>query len=82
MDMINKNLTYRKDPGPGAYEVSANQDISPKGRYCLSRSQNCLARSFGHSHQRGDPALNRQTPGPGNYRVPSEFGYYASKKSF
>ena len=70
-----------KIPGPGSYDVSAHQDISPKGRYCLSRSTNCLSRSFGNSH-RGDVTLNRQTPGPGNYRIPSEFGYYASKRSF
>lgn len=68
-----------KLPGPGAYDVTAHQDISPEGRYCLSSSQNCLARSFGSS-QRGDVTLNRQTPGPGNYRIPSEFGYYVSKK--
>jgi hypothetical protein len=68
-----------KLPGPGAYDVSAYQDISPKGKYCLSSSQNCLARSFGSS-QRGDVLLNKLTPGPGNYRIPSEFGYYASKK--
>ena len=70
-----------KLPGPGAYDVCAYQDISPTGKYCLSRSQNCLARSFGSSH-RGDTGLNRQTPGPGNYRIPSEFGYYASRKAF
>jgi hypothetical protein len=68
-----------KLPGPGAYDVSAYQDISPKGKYCLSSSQNCLAKSFGSS-QREDVLLNKLTPGPGNYRIPSEFGYYASKK--
>lgn len=67
-----------KIPGPGAYDVGAHQDISPKGRYCLSRSVNCLSRSFGSS-TRGDVSLNRQTPGPGNYKLPSEFGHYASR---
>ena len=66
-------------PGPGAYDVCANQDISPKGRYCLSRSQNCLTRTFGAS-TRNQLRNGNQTPGPGNYRLPSEFGYYASKK--
>lgn len=60
--------------------MAAHQDISPQGRYCLSRSQNCLARSFGSSH-RSTVNLNKQTPGPGNYRIPSEFGYYASKNA-
>jgi hypothetical protein len=67
-----------KLPGPGAYDVSS-QDISPKGRYCLSNLQNCLTRSFGNS-QRGDVVRNKSLPGPGNYRIPSEFGYYCSKK--
>ena len=68
-----------KLPGPGAYDASEHQDISPQGRYCLSSLHNCLSRSFGTS-QRSDLSLNRRTPGPGNYRVPSEFGYYASRK--
>jgi hypothetical protein len=25
--------------------------------------------------------LNIETPGPGNYKAPSEFGYYTSKNS-
>jgi hypothetical protein len=70
-----------KLPGPGAYDVSSHQDISPKGRYCLSNSQNCLTRSFGSS-QRGEVALNRSTPGPGNYKLPSEFGHYMAKTCF
>lgn len=69
-----------KLPGPGAYDISEHQDISPKGRYCLSSLHNCASRTFGSS-QRGDMSLNRQTPGPGNYRIPSEFGYYASRKT-
>jgi hypothetical protein len=68
-----------KLPGPGAYDVTTFQDISPKGRYCLSNSSNCLTRSFGSSQQRGDVTLNKSTPGPGNYRLPSEFGYYLAK---
>jgi len=65
-------------PGPGAYNMSS-QDLSPKGRYCLSNLHNCLTRSFGSS-LRGEVDLNKSTPGPGNYRLPSEFGYYCAKK--
>ena len=66
-------------PGPGAYNTTENTEISPKGKYCLSNSQNCLTRRFGSSAQRGDVVLNRTTPGPGNYKLPSEFGYYCDK---
>ena len=68
-----------KVPGPGAYDVTAHQDISPDGKYCLSRSQNCLTRSFGNS-MRSRVEVGTKTPGPGNYRLPSEFGYYCAKK--
>ena len=71
-----------KLPGPGAYDVSTYQDISPKGKYCLSNSQNCLARSFGSSHRGENEHESKKTPGPGNYRIPSEFGYYASRKAW
>ena len=41
--------------------------------------QNCLTRKFGSS---GRKFFDNKTniPGPGNYRLPSEFGYYESKK--
>jgi hypothetical protein len=32
--MINNNLTYRKDPGPGAYEAP---DLDPKAKCKVSR---------------------------------------------
>lgn len=70
----------RKIPGPGTYDISSYQDISPKGKYCLSRSINCMSHSFGSSNQRGDVVFNRMTPGPGNYKTPSEFGHYCDKK--
>ena len=41
--------------------------------------QNCLTRKFGSSGRKFfDDKAN--IPGPGNYRLPSEFGYYESKK--
>jgi Sperm-tail PG-rich repeat len=66
-------------PGPSAYDVSGHQDISPDGRYCLSKSTNCLTRKFGSSPQRADVILNKLTPGPGNYRLPSDFGHYLAR---
>jgi hypothetical protein len=66
-------------PGPGSYDVSANQDISASGKYCLSKTSNCPSRTFS-SCARKDLNDDPRTPGPGNYKLPSEFGYYASKK--
>jgi hypothetical protein len=41
---------------------------------------NCTTRKFGGFSGRGEIADRKNTPGPGNYRLPSEFGYYISKK--
>lgn len=40
-----------------------------------SKLHNCLSRSFEGSERKflGD---RTNTPGPGNYKLPSEFGYY------
>lgn len=34
IDMIDKNLTYRRDPGPGTYEAV---DLDPKNKTKVSR---------------------------------------------
>ncbi len=68
-------------PGPGAYDPGANVDLSPKGKYVISRMKNCLTRKFNISSRR--PLADRsETPGPGIYRVPSDFGHYVSRSAF
>ena len=64
-------------PGPGAYDVS-NEQMSPDGSYITSKMHNSLVRRFGSSIR---SHLNRknENPGPGNYKLPSEFGHYVSK---
>ena len=64
--------------GPGSYTVQGI-DLSPKGKYVSSRLHNCLVGSFEGSERKffNDKT---NTPGPGNYRLPSEFGYYESGK--
>ena len=57
-------------PGPGSYDTSTNQDLSPKGRYALSKTSNCASRSFTRS-SRGDIYHNCKNPGPGSYKLPS-----------
>ncbi len=67
-------------PGPGHYDTS-KADISPNGKYTISKIQNCISRKFDGFSGRGDIADRKNTPGPGNYRLPSDFGHYVSKKA-
>jgi hypothetical protein len=66
-------------PGPGFYDTS-KADLSPNGRYATSKMSNCTTRKFGGFSGRGEIADRKNTPGPGNYRLPSDFGYYISKR--
>ena len=43
--------------------------------------RNCLTRKFAIT-TRKPIAENNENPGPGNYRLPSDFGFYVSKKAF
>ena len=54
--------------------------MSPEGKYVLSRMENSLVRKFG-SGVREPLAPKSSTPGPGCYRLPSEFGYYVGKNA-
>lgn len=69
-----------KVPGPGAYDTS-HADLSPQGRYVSSKMGNCLTRKFAITTRR-PIAENNENPGPGNYKLPSEFGHYVAKKAF
>lgn len=70
------DLRESKVPGPGAYVTAVG--ISPTGEYVLSKFKASLGRSFGHGGMRSSssqPSLSK-VPGPGSYRVPSDFGHY------
>lgn len=54
--------------------------MSPKGKYVNSKFQNCLTSTF-HGSERKFLGNKTNTPGPGNYRLPSDFGYYDSVKN-
>lgn len=77
-------FSRNSNPGPGSYEDI--EGISREGFYYLTKYRSSGVRSFAHS-SRDFFGVNReagkiyavQTPGPGSYRVPSEFGYYESK---
>ena len=67
-------------PGPGHYDTS-KADLSPNGKYSISKIHNCTSRKFDGFSGRGEIADRKNTPGPGNYRLPSDFGHYVSKKT-
>ena len=63
--------------------------MNSQGKYSLSNIHNSKVRRFGTA-KRKSLNENKQSkylnlniaPGPGNYRLPSDFGYYANKKAF
>jgi hypothetical protein len=66
-------------PAPGSYDLIPT--ISPKGSYYLSKFHSSGVRSFGHSTRNATQSSFQGAPGPGSYRIPSDFGYYESKHS-
>lgn len=56
-------------PGPGSYDL-APTDLSPDGKYCLSKMPSVQSRKFGTS-ERQNVLSKVDTPGPGNYKLPS-----------
>lgn len=56
-------------PGPGSYPTKIT-DLSSDGRYFLSKTASNPVRSFGNS-LRANIAHKTDTPGPGNYKLPS-----------
>ncbi len=66
-------------PGPGHYKP---KDYLPdNGNYFLSNFKSSQCRTFGSSIRQAitGPSSRTVTPGPGTYRMPSEFGHYGSK---
>mmetsp|Transcript_6729 Transcript_6729/g.11989 ORF Transcript_6729/g.11989 Transcript_6729/m.11989 type:complete len:291 (+) Transcript_6729:201-1073(+) len=72
------NRETLKNPGPGKY--SPNLEIQANGTYFLSKFKSSMCRTFPHSPRSSHKtARSIDTPGPGSYRLPSDFGYYDSK---
>jgi hypothetical protein len=68
-----KDLEFKQKqfvPGPGAYEVKDYLS----GEYVLSKFKNPGTGKFGSS-KRMEIKFSKDTPGPGTYRPPSDFGY-------
>jgi len=68
------------NPGPGTYDNPAT--INPNGSYYVSKFRSSFCRTFSHSMRKNtsNPSFV-STPGPGSYKIPSEFGHYESAKA-
>lgn len=53
--------------------------MSPEGKYVSSKHNSSFCRPF-PKENRASLVPKLKTPGPGFYRLPSEFGYYQSSK--
>eukprot|EP01015_Nassula_variabilis_P014701 TRINITY_DN2218_c0_g1_i8.p1 TRINITY_DN2218_c0_g1~~TRINITY_DN2218_c0_g1_i8.p1 ORF type:complete len:257 (-),score=50.47 TRINITY_DN2218_c0_g1_i8:90-860(-) len=67
----------KKNPGPGQYDQM--QTIDKNGNYFVSKFKSSMCRSFSHATRKGLGMNAANSPGPGQYRLPSDFGYYQAK---
>jgi hypothetical protein len=55
--------------------------MTPAGDYFVSTYKSSACRTFSTSARDSSPAKHAlDVPGPGSYRLPSEFGYYETKR--
>ena len=64
----------KKYPGPGNYK--STDVINSHGQYFYSKMQSAAVRKFGSSKRPPLDLPKSYNVGPGQYRAPSEFGYY------
>jgi len=66
-------------PGPGTYNPKT--EISRNGDYFVTQYKSSLCRTFYHYNRDTMPVNNQKKtiPGPGMYRLPSDFGYCDKK---
>lgn len=63
----------KKTPGPGDYTINT---IEADGRYVLSNMRGSGRRAIMDGKRVLKLDGNKETPGPGTYRQPSDFGHY------
>ena len=66
------------NPGPGHYDEKP-VSMSNKGSYFISKLKNSGCNFF-NKQKRSMGRKPNPSPGPGSYRMPSDFGYYESNK--
>jgi len=67
----------KNTPGPSDYSIQ--NTIEPDGIYLLSNMKSSGRRSILNQKRELVLAGNKDTPGPGEYQKPSDFGHYGSK---
>lgn len=83
-----KKIVRVNEPGPGHYDPK--DSIDPVGNYYISKFKSTQTRSFPKSKRdftrRASISLCKRagvistvTPGPGSYKLPSDFGHYESQ---
>lgn len=71
---VKKSIMIDKiTPGPSDY---LNKTIEPDGIYLLSNMKSSGRRAILGGKRKLKMDGNRETPGPGTYRAPSDFGHY------
>lgn len=65
-------------PAPNKYNI--NTGIQGDGRHFVSSLKSSMCRSFPHEKRETGAFQKFKTPGPGQYRMPSEFGHYEAAK--
>eukprot|EP00350_Pseudokeronopsis_sp_OXSARD2_P009928 CAMPEP_0170548716 /NCGR_PEP_ID=MMETSP0211-20121228/6940_1 /TAXON_ID=311385 /ORGANISM="Pseudokeronopsis sp., Strain OXSARD2" /LENGTH=220 /DNA_ID=CAMNT_0010854339 /DNA_START=98 /DNA_END=757 /DNA_ORIENTATION=- len=73
-----KNSPQKLNPGPGQYSPKQG-DIERTGSYYNSRFKSSQCRSHYHADRITLSPHRMVSPGPGAYRIPSDFGHYQSK---
>ena len=74
-----QKVDFGLTPGPGQYNPGMNIDCV--GAYFVSNYKNSGCRTFGISKRGMSGTRNElSTPGPGSYRLPSEFGHYEANE--
>jgi hypothetical protein len=77
------DLRHKRDiPGPGDYHPS--DQISGTSQYLLSNFKSYGTRKYmpdSTLSSRGQAPLKSETPGPGTYQAPSDFGYLVMDKT-
>jgi hypothetical protein len=53
--------------------------MNKDGSYFVSKFRSSMCRTHYHSKRSTLERARLDTPGPGSYRLPSDFGYYESK---
>lgn len=73
-----KKVRGHGNPGPGQYSKRTIA-FNSKGSYFLSKMKNSGCNFFNKSKRSCNTRVS-SSPGPGSYRLPSDFGYYESTR--